>query len=129
MADFPDQDFKLESIMNKEDDSLPYAYFNPETEGKLSWVCGYDAEGNITSVFCFDYGTHKDKKTSYISDIEKVRYVREELIKNGWKKLAPPEVTFTFPGEKEPRTMTRKEKRFLQKKMKKMNKNNPFDDK
>ena len=127
MAAFPGKDIKVESVMNKEDDTLPYAYFNPETEGKLTWICGEDAERKITSVFCFDHGTHKDKQTSYVPDMEKVRYIREELIKNGWRKLDPPEVTLTFPGEKEPRTMTRKEKRFLQKKIKNMNKKNPFE--
>lgn len=118
---------KVDCVMNKEDDTLPYAYFNPETDGKLTWVCGQDAEGRYTSVFCYDYGTHKDKQPNYVPDIEKVRYIRKELIDAGWKKLDPPEVTFTFPGEKDPRKMTRKEKRYLNKKMKKMNKKNPFD--
>ena len=127
MAAFPDKDVKIESILNREDDSLPYAYFNPENEGKLTWICNYDAEGKITSVFCYDFGTHKDRKIEYLPDMEKARYFREELIKNGWQKLVPPEVTFTFPGEKEPRKMNRKEKRFLQKQVKKMNKKNPFD--
>ena len=127
MAAFPDKEVKLESLMNKDDDSLPYAYFNPETEGKLTWVCGADGEGNITSVFCFDHGTHKDKVPNYVADIEKAKFIRQELINSGWKKLVPPEVTFTFPGEDKPRTMTRKEKRYLNKKMKNMNKQNPFD--
>ena len=78
-------------------------------------------------MFCFDHGTHKDKFPNYITDIEKAQFIRQELINNGWKKLIPPEVTFTFPGEKEARIMNRKEKRYLKKKMKSMNKQNPFD--
>jgi len=119
---------KAEPVVNREDDSLPYAYFNPETEGKLTWVCGQNQDGKITSVFCMDLGTHKDKKCEYLPDIEKARWVREELVKAGWQKLRPPEVTFTFPGEKEPRNLSRKEKRYLQRKMKKMQKQNPFTD-
>jgi hypothetical protein len=122
-----ENEVKFENMLNKEDDSLPYAYFNPETEGKLTWMCGPDSEGKLTSVFCFDHGTHKDKIPSYIPDIEKAKYMRNELIKAGWKKVIPPEITFTFPGEKEPRKMNRKEKRFLNKKVKNLNKKNPFN--
>lgn len=118
---------KAEPVMNREDNSLPYAYFNPETEGKLTWVCGPDQDGKITSVFCMDLGTHKDKKCEYLPDIEKARWMRGELINAGWQKLKPPEVTFTFPGEKNPRQLSRTEKRYLKRKMKKMQQQNPFN--
>ena len=90
-------------------------------------MCGEDAEGMITSVFCMDMGTHKDKKCEYLGTIERARYFRDELVKDGWKKLCPPKVTFTFPGEKEKRELTRNEKRKLQKQLKKMKKSNPFE--
>jgi hypothetical protein len=120
-------EMKFENIMNKEDGSLPYSYFNPDTEGKLTWTCGYDGENRITSVFCFDHGTHKDKAPSYLPDIEKAKFMRQELINSGWKVLVLPEITFQFPGEKEPRKMNRKEKRYLNKKVNSMNKKNPFN--
>jgi hypothetical protein len=127
MSSDNENNIKFENIMNKEDGSLPYAFFNPETEGKLTWMCGYDAEQKITSVFCFDHGTHKDKVPNYVESIEKAEFMRQEIINSGWKKLTPPDITFTFPGEKEPRKMNRKERRYLDKKVKNMNKKNPFN--
>lgn len=118
---------EAENILNREDDSLPYAYFHPETDGKLTWVCGEDAEGKITSVFCMDLGVRKDKRPQYIGSIEDARKIREELVKAGWKKLKPPKVTFTFPNEKNERELSRKERRFLQRKLRKMNQQNPFN--
>jgi|SRR5690242_19228009 hypothetical protein len=119
---------KVESILNKDDDTLPYAYFHPETDGKLTWMCGEDAEGKITSVFCYDYGTHKDKKCQYLPNIEAAREIRKTLVGDTtpWQKLKAPEVTFTFPGEQNPRTLTRKEKRYLKKKVSQMQKKNPL---
>ena len=122
------EEVKAETILNQDDDSLPYAYFNPETEGKLTWVCGPDQDGKITSVFCMDLGTHKEKKCEYVPDIEKARWIRQELINAGWQKLKPPEVTFSFPGEKGERTLNRQERRRLQRRIKKMEKKNPFKD-
>lgn len=119
---------KAESTVNKDDDTLPYAYFHPEHDGKLTWVCGEDQEGKITSVFCMDLDTHKDKKCEYLENIDKARWVRQQLVDAGWKKLKTPEVTFTFPGEEESRTLNRKQKRFLQRKIVQMQKQNPFTD-
>lgn len=119
---------KAESLLNKDDDTLPYAYFHPEQDGKLTWICGEDQDGKITSVFCMDLGTHRDKKCEYIEDIERARWIRQQLIDAGWQKLKAPEVTFTFPGEKESHTLNRKQKRFLQRKIKQMQKQNPFND-
>lgn len=119
-------DFSAESILNREDDTLPYAYYNPETEGKLTWVCGQDSQGKITSVFCMDLGTEKDKKCQYLDNIEQAKIIRKDLVDNGWLKLQPPKIEFRFPGEKNPRQLTRKEKRYLKKKVEKLNKQNPF---
>ena len=112
-------------------------YFNPETEGKLTWMCGPDAEGKITSVFCWD---NTDKRCTYLEDTEisdanghikaldKAKYIRGELIKAGWKKLIPPEITFSYPGETEQRPLTRKQKRALKRRLEKMNRKNPFNE-
>ena len=118
---------QTESILNRENDELPYGYFNPSTEGKLTWICGPDADGKITSIFCYDHGTNQDKRPEYIDNIEKARFIREELIKNGWKKIIPPKITFTYPGEKEGKPLNRRQKRSLKKKLKHMNQQNPFE--
>lgn len=117
---------KVESTLNRDDGSLPFGYYNPETDGKLVWMCGEDAEGKITSVWTFDYGTHKDKRAAYLETIEQAREARDELIAAGWKKVETPEMTFTYPGEKEERPLNRQMKRNLQRTAKKMQKNNPF---
>jgi hypothetical protein len=121
------KDIIVESLLNRGDD-LPYGYFHPGTEGKLTWNCGYDAEGKITSVFCYDDLSGKDKKCQFLDTMTEAKYIRDELVKDGWKKIIPPEVTFTFPGESEPRKMTRKEKRFLKKKIEGMKNKNPFQE-
>jgi hypothetical protein len=118
---------KAECLLNREDDSLPYAYFNPETEGKLTWMCGEDAEGKITSVFCYDRGSSKDKQCQYLHSIEEARIIRTELIKSGWKKVVPPEITVTYPGQKDPQPLTRKQKRSLKRKVQQLNRRNPFE--
>nr|QBK86573.1 MAG: hypothetical protein LCMAC102_03680 [Marseillevirus LCMAC102] len=111
---------KVESLLNREDDSLPYAYFSPESEGKVTWVCGPDAEGHITSVFC---GLDGDRQCKYINT-EEAQYIRDELVKDRWQKLKPPTVTFSHPNNSKP--SARKEKRFLQKEFKKLNRSNPL---
>lgn len=119
--------FNIENTLNKEDGTLPFGYYNPETDGKLVWMCGEDADGKITSVWIYDYGTHKDKKATYLDSIEKAIEVKQELINAGWSKVDAPEMTFTYPGESEPRPLNRKAKRVIQKQAKQLQKNNPFN--
>ena len=120
-------DIKAECILNREGDVLPFGYYNPETDGKLTWVCNVDKDNKITSVFDFKNpdGTH-EKQCNYLENADKAKYVRDELINNGWKKMVPPEVTFKFPGEKGERPLNRSEKRKLAKKIKQANSKNPF---
>lgn len=127
MADTDTTDIKAEAFLNKEDDSLPYGLFDPKYEDKLTWICGNDAQGNITQIFCMDMGAEKDKKCFYVENIEQAKAIRDELMKNGWQKLKAPEITFKIPGEKNARPLNRKEKRYLKKKVDKMNKQNPFN--
>ena len=121
-------EIKAEPILNKEDDTLPYAYFHPELDGKLKWVCGEDQEGQITSVYSMDTGIYKDKRCEYLPDIKKARWIREELLKDGWQKIIPPEVIFTFPGERKDQKLNRKQRRSLQRKIKRLQRQNPFNE-
>lgn len=106
---------QIENIVNREGDILPFAYYSPESQGKVTWNCGYDASQRITSVFCFKDGVETDKKSMYIeNEVEAVK-MRDELVKNGWKKLDPPKIEFTVPDDKGgTRPLNRKEKRALE---------------
>jgi hypothetical protein len=105
-------------------DELPFGYFNPLTEGKVSWMCGQDHEGKITSVYCFqndELGT-KEKATEYVTK-ERALHIRDTLIKDGWQKIVPPKARFKFANEKTDRPLNRKELRWL---TKKLQQENPF---
>jgi len=114
------------SILNRESGDLPFGYFHPQTEGKLTWICNYDAQGQITSVFSFQGDLGEDRKCQYLESKEKAEFIRDELVKNGWQKVKPPKVTFTYPGQKEGQPLTRKQRRYLQRKIKKLQSQNPF---
>lgn len=107
----------IENTLNKNEDELPFGYFNPETEAKLTWVCNYGENGKqIISVFCFDHGGGKpaDKDVRILEDLEQAKYMRDELVKNGWKKLVPPKIEFTVTSEHGgQRSFGRKERRHL----------------
>ena len=115
------------SIFNPKNDKLPYGYFDPEREGKLFWICNYDAEQKITSVFVYDYGTHQDRNVQYINTLEEAKNVRNTLVESGWKKLVSPKITFTYPGVKEGKPLNRKQKRYLKRKIKQLDRQtNPY---
>lgn len=121
-------ELKAESMLNREGDILPFGLYHPVLTERLTWVCGEDKDGKITSVFNFkDENKNNSKDCKYLDTVEQAIYHRDELVKEGWKKMVPPEVTFKFPGEKDARPLNRKEKRKINKKMEKMNKANPFD--
>jgi len=117
----------VDDVMNPKDGSLPFAYFNPESEGRVHWTCAKDQEGRIVSVMQFDApdGTYDRKSTIVSSEAEAIQ-AREALIQHGWKKLKSPEITFTTPGQRNPQPLNRKQKRYLKKQMQKMNTTNPF---
>ncbi len=117
---------EAESILNPENGELPFAYFNPETEGKLVWLCNHDPEGNVTSVFTFNGPIQEDRRCQYLKSVEEAKEIRDELVKCGWKKLKPPKVTFTYPGQKEGTSLSRKQRRYLQKQIRKLDKKNPY---
>ena len=100
-------------------DELPFGYMNPETEGKLTWICNKDAQGTVTSVFAFDTGSGVEKKVSYLKDIDEAIQFRDELIRNGWTKIKPPKIEITYPGaDGKERPLNRKQRRALQRKLK-----------
>jgi hypothetical protein len=90
-------DIKIESSLNK-DDNLPFGYYNPATGGKLVWICNYDQERKITSVFVFDNNGTKERKISYLADEKEAKYFRDELVKEGWRVLEQPKIEFHYPS-------------------------------
>ena len=118
-----------QNVFNPEDGSLPFGYFDPSTEGKLYWICNYDAERKITSVVCYDYGNgQQDKEIKYVENMEEAKTMKDSVIQAGWVKLVPPKVTFTYPGQKEGQPLNRKQRRYLEKKLRNMDKkNNPYN--
>lgn len=123
------QNVDTQNIFNAEDGSLPFGYFDPKTEGKLYWICNRDAEGKITSVVCYDYGNgQQDREIKYAESMDEARAMRDSVIQAGWVKLVPPKVTFTYPGQKEGQPLNRRQRRYLQKKIKRMDKkDNPYN--
>ena len=117
----------INSILNPTDGSLPFGYFAPESNGKVTWNCGRDTEGKIISVFCNDNGTHKEKKIAVLPSMKEAIHARDILIDSGWRKLKPPEITVKYDDGKE-KPLSRKQKRYLAKTVNKMAKNNPFEE-
>ena len=118
---------KVECLMNRDGDVLPYAYHNPMCEGKLVWMCGEDENGKITSVFCFDDGGRREKKCDYLENLDKAKFMRNELVKAGWLKLDPPKIEFTMPGSGS-KVLNRKQRRHLAKKLREEAKKHPAPD-
>lgn len=93
----------IENVLNREGDVLPFGYYNPETEGKLIWMCNNGIDGKeIVSVFYMKASPpeeeHRDVK--YLSSMKDAIYMKEELIKNGWLPLKLPEIKISFSSEK-----------------------------
>jgi hypothetical protein len=120
------ENVKAEPTLNRENDVLPYGYFNPDTEGKLVWMCGEDADGKITSVFCFENENgRKEKSCKYLDTFEEAKNIRDELIKNNWRKLVPPKIEFTMPDKNnQQKPLNRAQKRYLAKKLENLNNEN-----
>lgn len=113
---------QIDNVLNRDGDILPFALYNPITEGKLSWMCGLDAAGKITSVYTCDTGgiTGKERHCAYLEDMSAAIQTRDVLIEHGWKKVVPPKITFTFDKKfGEQSSLTRAQKRSLQKRVKK----------
>ena len=114
-----------ESLLNRDDNVLPFGFYHPGTDGKLIWMCNEDAEGRITGVFSFDKGTHRENSSKYIEDMNDAIEIRDTLINEGWKRLEPPKITFSYAGTDKP--LNRKQKRYLKRKIQHIDKKtNPY---
>lgn len=89
-----DINIEVESILNRPGDILPYGYYNPLLEGKLTWICGEDEKGKITSVFCHKDGDKVERQCRYLENINEAMKYRDELVKDGWGKIVPPKIEF-----------------------------------
>jgi hypothetical protein len=119
--------FTIENTLNGSDNSLPFGYFDPATNGKLTWICSEgrpraDRPPDIISLFMMDLGSHKDKRVTVLENVDQARFFRDELVKNGWQKLIPPKIEFTMDGSDKP--LNRKQKRKLEKTIKNLAKTN-----
>ena len=119
---------RVESILNPQDGKLPFALYSPQTDGKVTWHCGYDHEHKIIAAFCYDDpGTGKDKKIAVLKSMKEAIDMRDLLIKEGWEPLKPPEITVK-QGDGTEKPINRKQKRYLSKEIQRKAKDNPFDE-
>lgn len=122
--------FKPEPVFNNPNGDLPFALYNPDPrlgENILRCFIAYDEDQKITRVFSFyDVNLKKhEKDVTYVDGgMEGARQIKDELYRNGWLDLAQPQITFTMPGESEPRNLNRKERRKIQKKLEKEGRKN-----
>ena len=93
-------------------DSMPFALFNPESEGTVSWMCGEDIDGKIISTFEFHDEKDNEKRTQIITKEEALE-AKRVLIENGWRPLPPPKFKFKYPDGTSKEKLNRKEKRQL----------------
>lgn len=106
---------KVESIVNRDGDQLPFAYSSPqsnEKDGSVTWHCGYDQDKKITSVFAYINGQERDRKIAYLPDEKEAIKARDILVNNGWTKIKPPEITIKYSDGSE-KPLNREQKREL----------------
>lgn len=112
--------FNVEQPFNKPSGEMPYALYNPETEGKLWWFCSTDEEGKILSMYLFEHEPgNREKDCHFLSGVEEAKYYRQGLLDAGWLIPKMPEIVFKYADEKKPSTPNRKERRRLEKQNKK----------
>ena len=105
------KNFKIESMLNREGNILPYAFFNPASEGKVTWACGEDHNSNITSIFKYaNPQTDKEEKNCEYITLEKAKEMREVLIQNGWLKSKAPGVVLKHPDTGKPLNRSQRRK-------------------
>jgi len=116
--------FTIENILNKDENNLPFGYYNPETDGKVTWICNTGSDGKIVGVFSCDCIDHTEKDVRHLENMEQALFFRDELVKHGWRKLVPPKMNFTMSkNDGTPsKEMNRKQKRALEKKIKSISK-------
>lgn len=118
-GDISQSGMTIENTLNKPDGSLPFGLFNPQLEGKLTWICGMSQANKIVGVFNMDLGDRSERETREYADQTEAEHVRDGLKDSGWQMLVPPRIEFTVDGD---RSLNRKERRELSKKIKAMQK-------
>jgi hypothetical protein len=107
---------QVEQVLNRSTGELPFAYYCPQMEGKLIWICGLNENQQIESVFRCDNNGNDERIVKVLKDIEEANYMKNELIKDGWKVYVPPKIELTMPDGKK---MNREQKRRIAKHIKK----------
>lgn len=107
----------IEIPLNKYDDKPPFGYFHPQTKGNLIWVCDFDQDQKLVSVFKMKGDSKIIAK--YLENVEEALEYRNELVSEGWEKINPPDVNIRLPNGKTIDELNRKEKRGLKKMIKK----------
>lgn len=97
--------FRLEQTINVNGDKPPFGYYSPASGATVIWMCNYDENKVLTSVFCSNWKTPKEEKQStFVKDInvpgntdeEKAVYIRDELVRDGWVPMQMPKINFSM---------------------------------
>lgn len=121
----PNELFNVEQPFNKPSGELPYALYNPETQGKLWWFCSSaedEEEKGILSMYLFEHEPGKrEKDCAFLKDLDEAKYYRDGLLAAGWVVPKMPEIVFKYADAKEElkKGPNRKERRRLEKQNKK----------
>lgn len=110
----------------------PYALQNPLMNGRVKWLCNWDQDKNLISVFSNDDPDMSvdgipDKLVNKHNSVEEVKRIRDTLKDSGWVPLEAPNIEFTdSSGNKVDNTkggpLTRAEKRYLKRKLERASK-------
>ena len=103
---------RIESVLNRKDNQLPFALYCPQSEGKTVWHCNYDQENKICSVFSHKDGDEEKKIPAMHKTLEEVISIRNDLITAGWALMDPPGITMKYDDGSE-KPLNRKQKRAL----------------
>lgn len=105
----------------QDESDLPFSYFCPQQE-HIIWICDYDQERKITSVF---FNTKEkegnNKMVAYCRDLNHAKELRGELVGQGWRKMTAPKITVTLPEGCMSRQMKRQLQRQEEKRQRKLN--------
>lgn len=77
------------------EDSLPFKYVHPEKV--VMWICDYDEDEKITSVFV-NLQDKNERTIDYIS-LDDAKHIKSELVINNWDEFKDPEITFIDPNK------------------------------
>lgn len=117
-------DFSIENTLNASEIDLPFGLYNPETSGKLTWICGYGKTRDIVSVYCMELeGGQKEKQVSILENLAQAIHVRDTLKAHGWRILIPPKIEFKVTNKDGQRVdPNRKQRRYIERKAKQFSK-------